>query len=78
MTKIEARHVAASALEALQEFTKQDFPLGKEVKARRGKGLATFKVAGYPEPISLDAANAVIGENLKTGKAQMVSLGSLE
>lgn len=77
MNKPEAYRNALSALSTLQDCTKQDFPVGKIVQSPRGKGLATFKVVGYPDPISLDHANAVIGENAKSGKEQVVSISSI-
>ena len=74
--EIEAQKAALSALESLQDFTKNDYPKGLVVHSRRGRGLAKFTIVGYPDPVSVDSANSVIGESQK-GKNQVISLASI-
>ena len=74
--KTEAYRNALSALDSLQSFTKEQYPVGVIVKSTRGRGLATFKVVGYPTPESIGLANSVIGES-GNGKNQIVSIGSI-
>ena len=76
MTKIQATKEASAALEAVQEFTKSQFPVGALIELKRGKGLAVYKVVGYPNAISLDTANRVTAESAK-GKAQDIAISSI-
>ena len=74
--KIEAKNAALGALEDLQDFTKAEFPLGTQVKSKRGRGEARFTVTGYPEATSIELANSVLGLS-KNGKTQTLNLDSV-
>lgn len=76
MNKTEAHKNATNALDSLQGFTKEQFPVGTTVFSRRGRGIATFKVSGFPQPTSLENANSVIGAS-ENGKEQVLAIASL-
>lgn len=76
MNKIEAHKNASNALDNLQNFTKEQYPVGTAVFSRRGRGIAAFKVSGFPNPTSLETANSVIGTS-ENGKEQVLTIASL-
>ncbi len=76
MNKTETYQNALNALEALQGFTKQEFPVGTKVKSKRGRGEASFVVDGYPTPLSIELAQSVIGIS-KNGKIQTLNLATV-
>lgn len=76
MDKTEAHKNAQSALDSLQGFTRENFPVGTSIFAPRGRGIASFKVSGFPAPTSLEKANSVIGTS-ENGKEQVIALASL-
>lgn len=76
MNKSETYKTALEVLENLQEFTKKDYPIGTKVTSKRGRGLAEFTVCGYPDALSVEAANSVLGRT-PNNKIQTLTLGSI-
>lgn len=75
--KTQALQTVKDALNSAQEFTKVEFPLGTPILSKRGRGDASFKVVGYPEPTSLELVNSVLGES-KNGKIQILNLSCVK
>lgn len=71
--KTQALETVQTALDNLQEFTKQEFPVGTKINSRRGRGEAQFEIVGYPTPTSIELANSVLGQS-KNDKIQILSL----
>jgi hypothetical protein len=71
MTTQQIKKLALKKLGQLQTVTKNRFPVGVTVKSPRGRGIAHFRVVGYPTPVGLREANSVIGESQK-GKQQVL------
>ena len=73
--KEQATQKALQSLQDLQQFTRDQYPIGTVVKSRRGRGLAEFTVTGYPQPTSMELANSVEGLS-KNEKTQILNTAS--
>lgn len=74
--KLAAIKTARQALETVQDSTREEFPIGTILRSPRGRGIAEFKVTGYPEADSIQAALSVLGES-QNGKVQTISTEKL-